>query len=290
VSLRSFLFVPGNSERKLEKARQIDADALILDLEDGVAAENLTQARVLVAQFLEEHSDRSQRQLWVRIGDLGSGQALDDLSAVVRAAPDGIVLPKSKSGADVTTLDRYLSALEVRDGVERGSIRILPIATETAQSVFHLESYSGCSERLYGLTWGAEDLSAAVGASAKRTTHGSLSALYLLARSLCLAGARAAGVEPIDGVYTNYRDLEGLQAETRTALRDGFTAKIAIHPAQIEVIHEAMRPSDEEIETAQAIVAAFAAQPGTGTVGLEGRMLDRPHLRQAERVLERAGR
>lgn len=290
MSLRSFLFVPGNSERKLEKARQIDADALILDLEDGVAAENLTQARVLVAQFLEEHSDRSQRQLWVRIGDLGSGQALDDLSAVVRAAPDGIVLPKSKSGADVTTLDRYLSALEVRDGVERGSIRILPIATETAQSVFHLESYSGCSERLYGLTWGAEDLSAAVGASAKRTTHGSLSALYLLARSLCLAGARAAGVEPIDGVYTDYRDLEGLQAETRAALRDGFTAKIAIHPAQIEVIHEAMRPSDEEIETAQAIVAAFAAQPGTGTVGLEGRMLDRPHLRQAERVLERAGR
>jgi citrate lyase subunit beta/citryl-CoA lyase len=290
VSLRSFLFVPGNSERKLEKAQQIDADALILDLEDGVAAENLTQARVLVAQFLEEHSDRSQRQLWVRIGDLGSGQALDDLSAVVRAAPDGIVLPKSKSGADVTTLDRYLSALEVRDGVERGSIRILPIATETAQSVFHLESYSGCSERLYGLTWGAEDLSAAVGASAKRTTHGSLSALYLLARSLCLAGARAAGVEPIDGVYTDYRDLEGLQAETRAALRDGFTAKIAIHPAQIEVIHEAMRPSDEEIETAQAIVAAFAAQPGTGTVGLEGRMLDRPHLRQAERVLERAGR
>jgi citrate lyase subunit beta/citryl-CoA lyase len=282
--------VPGNSERKLEKARQIDADALILDLEDGVAAENLTQARVLVAQFLEEHSDRSQRQLWVRIGDLGSGQALDDLSAVVRAAPDGIVLPKSKSGADVTTLDRYLSALEVRDGVERGSIRILPIATETAQSVFHLESYSGCSERLYGLTWGAEDLSAAVGASAKRTTHGSLSALYLLARSLCLAGARAAGVEPIDGVYTDYRDLEGLQAETRAALRDGFTAKIAIHPAQIEVIHGAMRPSDEEIETAQAIVAAFAAQPGTGTVGLEGRMLDRPHLRQAERVLERAGR
>ena len=290
MSLRSFLFVPGDSERKLEKARQIDADALILDLEDGVAAENLTQARVLVAQFLEEHSDRSQRQLWVRIGDLGSGQSLDDLSAVVRAAPDGIVLPKSKSGADVTTLDQYLSALEVRDGVERGSIRILPIATETAQSVFHLESYSGCSERLYGLTWGAEDLSAAVGASAKRTTHGSLSALYLLARSLCLAGARAAGVEPIDGVYTDYRDLEGLQAETRAALRDGFTAKIAIHPAQIEVIHEAMRPSDEEIETAQAIVAEFAAQPGTATVGLEGRMLDRPHLRQAERVLERAGR
>ncbi len=235
MSLRSFLFVPGDSERKLEKARQIDADALILDLEDGVAAENLTEARLLVARYLTDNADRSQRQLWVRIGDLGSGQALDDLSAVVRAAPDGIVLPKSTSGADVATLDRYLSALEVRDGVERGSTRILPIATETARSVFHLESYRGCSERLSGITWGAEDLSAAVGASAKRTTHGSLSALYLLARSLCLAGARAAGVEPIDGVYTDYRDLEGLQAETRAALRDGFTAKIAIHPAQIEV-------------------------------------------------------
>ena len=290
MSLRSFLFVPGDSERKLEKARQIDADALILDLEDGVGAENLTEARFLVARFLSDNADRTQRQLWVRIGELGSGQALDDLSAVVRAAPNGIVLPKSKSGADVATLDRYLSALEVRDNVERGSIRILPIATETAQAVFHLESYSGCSERLYGLTWGAEDLSAAVGASAKRTTHGSPSALYLLARSLCLAGARAAGVEPIDGVYTDYQDLEGLKAETRAALRDGFSAKLAIHPAQIEVIHEAMRPADEEIKTARAIIAAFAAQPGAGTVGLDGRMLDRPHLRQAKRVLERAGR
>ena len=149
MSLRSFLFVPGDSERKLEKARQIEADALILDLEDGVAAENLAEARLRVARFLTEHTDRSRRQLWVRIGDLGSGQALDDLAAVVQAAPDGIVLPKSTSGADVATLDRYLSALEVRDGVERGSTRILPIATETAQSVFHLESYRGCSERLF---------------------------------------------------------------------------------------------------------------------------------------------
>ena len=284
---RSFLFVPGDSEKKLEKATRLEADALILDLEDAVASERLADARRLVASLLNSHPDRSRQQLWVRIGELGSEQALEDLAAVVAGEPDGIVLPKSGSGNDVTHLDHLLSALEVREGLERGSIRILAIASETAASVFRLGTYDGCSTRLHGITWGSQDLAAAVGAASTESEDGSGPAdLFRLARSLCLAGARAAGVEPVDGVFPNYRDLDGLRTETRAAMREGWSAKIAIHPAQVPVIHEALRPSEEEIVLARAIVAAFESSPEKGAVGLEGQMLDRPHLRQAQRVLD----
>ena len=287
---RSFLFVPGDSPHKMEKARGTEADALILDLEDGVVPERLPEARKHVAAFLGQHSDRSKQQLWVRIGPLDSDQALPDLAAVVRAKPDGIVLPKVRSAADLERVDHHLSALEAREHLPLGSIGVLPIATETPIALFHLDSYVGCSERLYGLTWGAEDLSTAVGASGKWQSDGAYDDLYRLARSLCLAAARAAQVEPVDCVYTDFRDLEGLAREARDARRQGFTAKIAIHPAQVPVIHEALRPSEEEVAKARAIVEGFESRPGQGTIGLDGKMLDRPHLEQARRVLELAAR
>lgn len=288
--LRSMLFVPGDSERKLAKGTGSPADALILDLEDSVAAERTAIARGLVRDYLDAHSDRVTRQLWVRINPLSTAQALPDLAAVVGGRPDGIILPKPGSGADVTVLDHYLSALEVREGVPAGSVKIIPVATETAGAVFTLGSYAGCSARLAGMTWGAEDLSAALGASTNRAAGGSYAFTFEMARSLCLAGAVAAGVQPLDTLYADFRNAAGLAADSRASRQTGFTGRLAIHPDQVSIINEAFTPDPAEVAHARRVIDAFAASPGIGVVGLDGMMLDMPHLKQARRVLEMAGR
>jgi citrate lyase subunit beta/citryl-CoA lyase len=219
----------------------------------------------------------------VRINPLSSEKALPDLAAIVAGAPDGILLPKIVGADDLILLDNYLTILEVREGIERGSVKVLLVATETAQAVFNLGNFHNVSKRLWGMTWGAEDLSAALGASTNRDESGDLEFTYRVARSLCLLGAVAAEVEPIDTVFTNFRDTDGLVRESVAARRAGFTGKIAIHPDQVEPINRSFTPTAEEIEYARRVVEAFSS--GAGTVGLDGKMLDMPHLKQARRVL-----
>ncbi len=290
MSLRSFLFVPGDSERKMAKVEDSDADALILDLEDSVAANRTEIARGMVREYLAAHPDRSKRQLWVRINPLETDKALPDLAAIVPGGPDGIVMPKADSASDAVTLANYLTALEVREGLDQGAIQILGVATETAHTLFTLHSYVGATARLYGLTWGAEDLSAALGAFTNKGPDGTYDDVYRLARSLCLAASRAAKVEPIGSVYPDFRDVEGLAAEARYDRQSGFTGKVAIHPAQVPVINDAFTPSADEIAHAEKIVALFAENPEAGTIGFEGKMLDKPHLTQAEQILDMAAR
>ncbi|SAL05638.1 citrate lyase subunit beta [Caballeronia calidae] len=287
ISPRSFLFVPGDSERKMEKAGASAADALVLDLEDSVSSEQIGFARNCVLKYLAGSSDRARQQVWVRINALDSNKALDDLSAIVAGAPDGVLLPKCSSSNEVVILDHYLTALESREGLNIGRIKILPVATETAASVFELGTYRGCSERLFGLTWGAEDLSTAVGASTNREADSSLAFTYKLARSLCLLGAKAAGVHAVDTIRADFRDLEGLHEEVRSASKEGFTAKFAIHPSQIDAINAGFLPDESEIEHAKAVIAAFEASQGKGVVQLNGKMLDKPHLTQAQNTLAR---
>ncbi len=283
------LFVPGDSERKLAKGGDSGADALILDLEDAVALERRPYARGLVREYLEARRGTRRPALFVRINPLDGSDALEDLAAVMPGAPDGIVVPKTGSAADVVRLDHYLSALETRDGIALGQTRILPVATETAGALFHLDSYAGSSPRLQGLTWGAEDLPAALGATTNRGPDGELAFVYQLARALCLAAAVAADVQPLDTVHPDFRDLEGLETSAVRARRDGFTGKIAIHPDQVPIIQRAFTPSPEEIAHARNVVAAFEANPQAGTVALDGKMLDRPHLKQALRILAGPG-
>ncbi len=285
--IRSFLFVPGDSERKLAKSEGSKADALLLDLEDAVAEERLPLARGMVREYLAAHRDRSRMQLWVRTNAPSTPKAVVDLAAIVAGAPDGVLLPKVRSADELMRIDRYLSALEVRDGIDPGSIRIMPIATETPAGVFNLGTFPGSTNRLWGVTWGAEDLSAALGASTNLDENGELDFTYRLARSTCLLAAVAAEVEPIDTVFLNFRDPEGLYREAQAARRAGFTGKLAIHPDQVEPINSAFTPSSEEIEHARRVIEAFAS--GAGTVALDGKMMDMPHLKQARRVLASAG-
>jgi citrate lyase subunit beta/citryl-CoA lyase len=280
--MRSLLFVPADSERKLARGLDSGADALILDLEDSVAAANRPIARRLAREFLEAHGpDRLRR--YVRINPLASGLALDDLAATIAGRPDGILLPKCTPD-DVRTADHYLSAFETAAGAPVGAIRIIAIATETAQAVFELGRYAGVSPRLEAITWGAEDLSADIGGN-NRTLEGDYDGPYQLARSLCLLAASAAEVAAIDTIYTDFRDPAGLKAEALAARRSGFSAKMAIHPAQLAVINEAFSVSAEEREWAERVVAAFAAQPEAGTLALDGKMIDKPHLVLARRLL-----
>jgi citrate lyase subunit beta / citryl-CoA lyase len=286
---RSFLFVPADSERKMAKGADSGADALILDLEDSVAPTRTQLARAMALEYLRSRPDRSRQQLWVRINPLDTDAALPDL-AVAAGAPDGIVLPKVRSAADVVRLSHWLDALEVRDGVARGSIRIMPVATETPQALFTLGSYEGCTARLAALTWGAEDIAAALGASTNRRPDGEYDTVYQLAGSLCLAGAHAAGVQPIDTIWADFKDDAGLVRDSRRARQRGFTGKIAIHPAQVATINAAFTPSADELAHSRRVVELFESHPGLGTVGLEGRMLDMPHLKQAQRILALAQR
>ena len=293
MSLRSFLFVPGDSERKLAKAQTSQADALILDLEDAVAPENIDRARAMVREYLQARRPSkasSGQQLWVRINPIQTPKALADLAAIMPGAPDGIMLPKSDSATETITLAHYLSALEAREGLAPESTRILPVATETPRAMFALGSYHGASSRLFGLTWGAEDLSTAIGASTNRLLDGEYEFTYKLARSLCLLAASAAGIAAIDTIWSNFKDSEGLLADSKAARRAGFSGRIAIHPDQVGIINEAFTPDPNEVAFAQRVVDLFAASGGAGTLQLDGKMLDRPHLTQAEKLLELAAR
>ncbi len=284
--MRSLLFVPGDDERKIAKGLASAADALILDLEDSVAQQRKPVARELCAATL---AAGARMKLFVRINALDTPAALLDLAAVVKARPFGIMLPKCRGGDDVRLVSHYLTALEAREGLPPGDIRILPIVTETGGSLFGLGSYDNPPiPRLCGMLWGGEDLAADLGAITNRDEDGRYAAPYLLARSLCLFAAAAASVVAVDAVYTNFRDPAGLRKEAVEALRSGFSAKAAIHPDQIAVINEAFTPLVADVEAARRVIAAFDATPGAGVVAVDGKMLDRPHYRTAQRVLARA--
>lgn len=285
MALRSMLFVPADSARKLAKAVNNPADALILDLEDAVAASHKLVARGSAAAFVTAQASRLSAQLYVRINPLDSGLAMDDLAAVVVPGLAGIMLPKTNSADDIRRVAFCLDALEARAGIAPGSVQIVPVATETATAMLTMASYTRDVPRLAGITWGAEDLSAAIGAVSNRDADGNLSPLYTLANSLCLCAAAAAGVPAIDTLYTDFRDAAGLAASCAISRRRGFRGRIAIHPDQVAVINEAFTPSDAELAHARRVVDAFAAQPDAGTVGLDDAMLDLPHLKQARRTL-----
>lgn len=287
--MRSLLFVPGDSPAKLDKGLASPADALILDLEDSVARARKPEARRITVAFLARARALERRpRLVVRINPLDGPEAELDLEAIAPAHPDAVMLPKAKGGPDIMLLGARLAAREALAELPDGAIRIFAIATETAAALFHMGSYQGASQRLEGLTWGAEDLSADLGAETNRLADGSYADPYRLARALTVIAATAAAVTPIDTVYTNFRDLDGLRREAEAARRDGFVAKMAIHPAQVPVINEVFTPSPAAIDHAKAVIGAFAGAGNVGVVGLDGEMLDRPHLIRAERVLARA--
>ena len=288
VGARSWLFAPGDSERKMEKAVGGPADIVLFDLEDAVAEAEKPKARRQIAAFLSaQPPDRSR--LWVRINPLQGSHALADLAAVVACRPGGIMLPKARGRADVECLDHYLSALEVAAGIEQGAIAVIALVTETAQSMFTTGTYAG-APRLAALTWGAEDLADAVGAADNRNADGAYAFTYEMARSFCLLGASAAGVAAVETIHGDFRDEPGLRQRAQQARRAGFRGMLAIHPAQVDVINEAFTPSAEELQAAQEIVDLFAANPGAGTVGHKGAMLDRPHLARAQALLRLAAR
>jgi citrate lyase subunit beta/citryl-CoA lyase len=282
---RSFLFVPADSARKMEKAADIGADALILDLEDSVTADARPAARELTAEYLQ-----GKENVWVRINPVDSPDWEADIEAVMPSRPVGIVLPKPHHARDAVKLSERIDVLENHHNIEHGRTKIIALCTERPEALFTLHSYVGAVPRLAGLSWGAEDLSAAVGASTNRSTKGEWLPPYEMARSLCLFAAAAAEVAAIDTVFTDFRDQQGLLRYAANARRDGFTGMLAIHPAQVEVINSAFEPTPEEIERARRIVELFEGNPGTGAVGLDGRMVDRPHLVQAQRLLQQADR
>lgn len=286
---RSWLFAPGDSDKKMDKAAASEADIAIFDLEDAVAPENKPLARQMVHDRIAREDDAAKARLWVRINPLDSGMAVHDLAAIMPAKPGGLLLPKSRGRGDVETLDNYLTALEVAHGIEPGTTRVLVLATETAGAMFHCGDYAG-APRVCGLTWGAEDLSDALGASDNRAPDGSYDPPYELARTLCLLGACHAGVQPVETIHTDFRDLEGLEQRARDVKRQGYRGMLAIHPAQVEVINRVFTPSEEELAEAQAVVDLFAANPGVGTIGHDGKMLDRPHLDRAKGLLRAAGK
>jgi citrate lyase subunit beta/citryl-CoA lyase len=287
-SARSWLFAPGDSEKKMAKAADGPADIVLIDIEDAVAPENKAPARVMVRDFINANASQRAR-LWVRINPLDGPYALGDLAAVMPARPGGIMLPKVNGRADVERLDHYLSALEAANGIEQGSTRVIPLITETAEAMFHTGDYKG-APRIAALTWGAEDLADSIGAGSNIEPDGSYSFTFELARSLCLLGAAAAGVSAVDTIQADFRDLDGLRKRAEKVRREGYRGMLAIHPAQVEVINAAFTPTEAEIAEAQEIVDLFAANPGVGAIGYKGGMLDRPYLSRALQLLKRAGR
>ena len=285
---RSWLFAPGDSEKKIQKAAESTADIAIFDLEDAVAPENKPAARKLVLEFLHRQSSPHDR-LWVRINPLDGPHSLLDLAAVMPGRPGGVLLPKSRGRQDVERLDHYLSALEVANGIDLGSTKVLVLVTETAEGMLNTGVYKGAS-RVVALSWGAEDLADDLGASENRKPDGSYGFTYELARSLCLLGAATAGMVAIETIQADFKDLAGLRQRAEQARRDGFRGMLAIHPAQVDIINAAFAPSAADIASAEEIVALFAAHPGVGTVGYKGAMLDRPHLARAQSLLKLAGR
>jgi citrate lyase subunit beta/citryl-CoA lyase len=284
MRLRSLLFVPGDSERKFAKARTAGADALILDLEDSVAPLQKVAAREIVSRLVEDEAPRDWA-FFVRINALETGLALDDLCAVVKPGLDALLIPKTNGAADVERVAHYLDALEAKSGMPQGSVKLAIVATETAKAMFALGSYVPAHPRLAGLTWGAEDLSAALGATDNKEADGAWTFPYAVARAQCLFAASAAEVAPIDTLFVDFRDTESLERDCRRSRRDGFTGRIAIHPDQVATINRCYAPSEAEIAHAEKIVAAFAANPGAGTLGVDGKMVDIPHLKAAQETL-----
>lgn len=284
--MRSLLFVPGDSARKQEKSLTSPADALILDLEDSVAGPQKPTARAMTLEFLRRNAGSAQcPQLYVRINALDSGLADDDLAAVMPGRPVGILLPKAVGGKDLADASRRLSMHEARNGIPDGATRILPVATESAAAVLALPTVPGATTRLSGLTWGGEDLAADIGAEANHDESGNYTPPYVVARSLALMTAVAAGTDPIETAFTNYTDGAAFERDCLNSRRDGFTGRIAIHPAQVEIINAVFTPSADAIRRATRIIDAFTANPGMGVVGIDGEMIDMPHLRQAERIM-----
>jgi len=290
MALRSLLFVPGDDEKKLEKAFASGADAVIIDLEDSVALERKPAARRIAHDFIRAKAAMAGRpQLVVRVNALHTRLTDADLDGVMAAQPDAIMLPKAEGGVSVQHIGAKMAVREAEHDVGDGAVKIIAIGTETARGVFQLGTYAGASHRLSGLTWGGEDLSADLGAESNRLTDGSYADPYRIARALTLIGAAAAEIDAIDSVYTSFRDEAGLRAECEAGRRDGFVAKMAIHPAQAPIINEIFTPSAGALQMARAIVAAFAANPDLGVIGIDGEMIDMPHLRRAQRLLARVG-
>jgi len=273
ISARSWLFAPGDSEKKMTKAMEGSADIVLIDLEDAVATENKSLARTMVHDFIKANPAQRHR-LWVRINPLDGPYTLGDLAAIMPSHPGGIMLPKVYGRQDVEAVDKYLEALEVANGIEQGSTPLIVLITETAEAMFHTGDYKG-APRVVALTWGAD---------------GSYSFTYELARSLTVLGAATAGVTAIETISADFKDLDALRARAEKVRRDGYRGMLAIHPAQVEVINEAFTPTEAEIAEAQEIVGIFAANPGVGAIGYKGGMLDRPYLARAERLLRQAGK
>jgi citrate lyase subunit beta/citryl-CoA lyase len=288
--MRSLLFVPADGGLKLDRAMASGADAVIIDLEDSIAPERKDQARKLALDFLKgAHVKKERPRLLVRINGLDTGMTDADLDAVVAGKPDAILFPKAEGGTSVTHLDAKLTAREAIAGLPEGAIKILAQSVESAAGFFLAGTFRDASPRLIGLTWGPEDLSSELGAEANREANGTLTEPYRLARSICLFGAAAAKVPAIETIHVNFRDPDVVRRDTELARRDGFTGRLAIHPAQVAVINEVFTPSPEQIAKAKAVVAAFAAKPGAGTVGIDGKMFDQPHLKRAQALLARIG-
>ena len=285
---RSWLFAPGDSEKKMTRAMEGDADIVLIDLEVAVAEEAKPAARTMVRDFLSANAAQHER-LWVRVNPMDGPHTLSDLAAVMPGRPGGIMLPKVYGRADVERLDHYLSAFEAANRIAAGSTKVIVLITETAEAMFHTGDYKG-APRVVALTWGAEDLADSIGASSNRNPDGSYGFTYELARTLCLLGAATAGVAAIETIQGDFRDLDALKARAERVRRDGYRGMLAIHPAQVPVINAAFAPNADEIAEAQEIVALFAANPGVGAIGWRGGMLDRPYLSRAQALLQQAGR
>jgi citrate lyase subunit beta / citryl-CoA lyase len=286
--MRSFLFVPADSDRKMAKGVGSGADALILDLEDAVALNNKTAARSSAKAFLKNRDADATQMIIVRMNALDTDLWEQDLAEIVPAKPDAILVPKTISGDCIAKVCQHLTKLEKANNLTVGSTKLMNVATETAASMFNLGTYGGVSDRFFAMTWGAEDLSADLGARSNRDEAGLYTEPYKMARTLCLFGAVAAEVMPIDGICKDFRDEDALIEETQAAIRDGFTGKLAIHPAQVPVINDVFTPSEADLAEAHAVIKVFADAGNPGVIALDGKMLDRPHLRQAERIIARA--
>jgi citrate lyase subunit beta/citryl-CoA lyase len=286
--MRSLLFVPADSGPKLDKAMASGADAIIIDLEDSIVPERKDAARAAALAFLKAHNTKKDRpRLLVRINGLDTGMTDADLDAIIAGAPDAVVFPKAEGGASIVHLDAKLTAREALAGLPEGTIKVLAQSVESAAGLFLAGTFRDASPRLIGMTWGPEDLAAELGAESNREADGTLTDPYRLARAMCLYGAAAATLTAIETVYVDFRNTEGLRRDTEMARRDGFTGRLAIHPAQVPVINAVFTPTPEQIEKAKAVIAAFAAQPGAGAVGIDGKMYDRPHLVRAQELLAR---
>ena len=282
--LRSWLFVPADSEKKMTKAAGLEADALILDLEDAVLPASKDKGRDLACEFLQRAKTSSQ--IWVRINPLDSEYVGDDLAAIIPLSPAGIMLPKPDGPVDIETLSRRLDRLEAKYNLPIGDIKILPVATETARAVMSLGLYPRTHlPRLLGLTWGAEDLSTDIGALTNKQENGEFSFTYKMVRSQTLLAAKAADIQAVDTLYDNFRDKDGLRTRAGCAFAEGFTGMLAIHPAQVPIINKSFTPTEAQLRYAEAVIKAFKDSPGAGAVQVNGKMTDIPHLKQAQNIL-----